>query len=103
MLRKKKLMTLEVSDILGDHNDGPPNIFEGDNAQSPPIFRPPSPDIPASPGIFNNLRSGINKVSVRCSRCDGSFECLIVSTIDSGHCEVHDDWEEGWPEAVLVG
>ena len=36
-----------------------------------------------------------SKVSVRCTRCDGLFECLILSTIDSGHCEVRDDWEEG--------
>ena len=42
-------------------------------------------------------------VSFRCIRCDGLFECLIVSTIDSGHCAVRDDREEGWQEAVLVG
>ena len=50
-----------------------------------------------------NLCCFVKSVSFRCIRCDGLFECLIVSTIDSGHCAVRDDREEGWPEAVLVG
>ena len=42
-------------------------------------------------------------VSVRsdCPAC--GMECVIVSTIDSGHLEVGDGGEEGFEEADLVG
>ena len=46
---------------------------------------------------------GRRGVTVRPRRSDAAIECLIVSTIDSGHLEGGHGWEEGSEEAVLVG
>lgn len=45
----------------------------------------------------------ICNVSVRFPRSDGVMECLIMSTIDSGHHGALYGGQEGSKEAVLVG
>ena len=42
-------------------------------------------------------------VSVRFAHSDGAKECLIVSTIESGHLEALYGGQEGSEETVLVG